>query len=156
MIRCMIGVLLLSMSVMVSGCAGGGLVIGPISSLTASQNDRDRLQRAVIASSFVPDKREKIMRLSAVTSDVGAIGATLDVDVGQLIKGDYTWGEIFKQLMGSLGDAGVYTGLAYSVKKGLDKLKSDDDDEPEAAQSDLQIEIHRRGEDIDIKVRSNR
>jgi len=148
------GMILVSITLSM-GCAGGGLIVGPVSYCTAVSNDRSRLHREVNASTLPQEKKAAIVKLSAVTTDTGALGAFLNLDVGQLLKGDYTWGEILKQLGGDLADAGIYTGVIYGLKRGVDHWAASDPvvPDPSAEVNDNVIIVVNRSSNVTIAAR---
>lgn len=156
--KVIVSTLLVAVALNTMGCAGGGLVIGPVSNYTANQNERDRLQRAAYTSNLTPEKKESVVRLSAVTTDPGAVGAMLNIDVGQLVRGDFTWGEVTKQFFGTLTDAGLYTGLFYGAKKIVDKYSGSSSpqgsDLPGTGDDNTAILIDHNSGNIEINVRS--
>lgn len=152
MLRTAVCGLLLALGLSSMGCAGGGFVIGPVSSYTATQHDRVRLQRATYMSNLPAEKKEAVVRLSAYTSDPRAVGGALSVDVSQLVTGDYTWGEVVTQFFGSLTDAGLYTGLAYGIKKGVEKLQDSGGSDPGGTGSNNTLIYIYAGRDVTLNL----
>ena len=121
--------LALTIAAFLTGCMSpGGLVIGPVSSYTASRNERALIKRAALSSTdLTVDQKKRIVVATATGNDAGEIALMVGVDLLQLRGAKLTKQEVGKQVLSALGDAIIYGVAAYAAdKSGLINLSSED------------------------------
>jgi hypothetical protein len=125
--RLLIGLLLLC-----TGCTTGGLVIGPVSYLSAESNTYNLTRRTVLMSDLEPVKKTQVFSAMYMGADGDEARVAFGADIGKLIdaikNGELTWTELGKQAVAVIIDAGI---LAKLGDMALDEIKGKDKEEPE-------------------------
>lgn len=104
-----------------SGCMSGQPVIGPLSLWSAASNEKALATRGILQSKAEMTKQDKAIRLVALPgSRPSEIAGALEVNVFDLMNGNYTWGEIGQQSLSCLGDGTLWTLLFQNRNKVKD------------------------------------
>lgn len=98
-----------------AGCTTGGLVIGPCSYMASVSNARSMAARALRTADLEPQKKAELFKVMAVGGDAHEYAVSLGVDLLSLSGGQYTIKEAGKSLLGAVGDAAIYGGLAWGA-----------------------------------------
>jgi hypothetical protein len=133
------------MAVVVMGCATAP-VIGPVSYYTSKQNKGARMRRAALMSNkLTAEQKAKVVQLAAHGTDPKDIAVGLQVDLLELIRGNYTTMEVIKQVGGVLADGGIYA-ILYKLAKDYD----DDDDAPSNTNDGVTIDVSGNNNDVNV------
>jgi hypothetical protein len=136
----------LLLALAVSGCATAP-IIGPFSWMTSQHNKKARIRRsALISSQLTGEQKAKVIEATSWTTQPNEIAVGVQVDLLELIRSDYTWGETLKQLGGVTGDVVLYGLIGYAIQEA----DLGDDDDNEDGQGGVRIEVN--GTDNDVNV----
>lgn len=102
--------------VLLVGCMTGGPVIGPFSYMAANSNEKVMLKRGIANSQYIPaEKKAELFKATAMGGDPQTYAAGIGIDLMALTDGQYTAKEAGKSLLGAIGDAMLYGGVAWGA-----------------------------------------
>lgn len=112
--------LVVGVVVNLTGCMSGQPVIGPFSLWSAASNEKALATRGILQSKAEMAKQDKAIRLVALPgSRPSEIAGALEIDVLDLMNGNYTFGEMAQQTL-ACGTDGTLWGL---LLKNRNKVK---------------------------------
>jgi len=102
-----------------TGCMStGGLVIGPVSKLSANSNARSVAVKSTKVSGMTEEQTRRVVVASASMHDHGAIAVYAGVDVLALSTAKLSWGELARQGGAVVADLVLYGAAAYAIAEG--------------------------------------
>jgi len=128
-----------------SGCATAP-IIGPFSYMTAERNKKARIRRsAMLSKNLSAEQKAKVFEATNMSTRPNEIAVGVQVNVLELIRSDYTWGETLSQLGGLGGDVVLYGLIGYAIQEAA----NDDDDDDDGGDD---VDIHVEGDNNDVNV----
>jgi hypothetical protein len=106
--------------------SGGAAIIGPFSYLNAGRIDKQKMTRSVAMSPRLTAE-QKVPVITAVNMAMspGEIAVGYKLDVGSLLSGNFTWGEILSQTLAATADAAVEAAAGYALYNTMTKDSHD-------------------------------
>jgi len=130
----MLVVALVAIVLLMTGCTTGGLVVGPLSYLSAQANAKSVRERAVMAAQIPEEKKPQVFRAMVAGASEGEVSRGMGVDFLALFDAvknqKLTKGEMALQFATVAGDV-VLEG--WALDKTLDKINDENDDESSQA-----------------------